>query len=371
VTSSLDLGGTALVEQARIQLSGLLPANFELDDAPIAATGSKPRADALWQLRAQNSGDGLILVEAKKSVTPRDVTSLRQQLTDFVRRLMRDPTVLVVAPWLSPRTRVLLEEAGYSYLDLTGNVRMRMDSPAVFLWLQGADRDPQPNPSPRTGVQGPKARRLVRLLVEGSPPLRPVDLAKAGGLTAGYVSKLLESLDGQALVERDGRGIVTSADWAPLITSAAARYDLLRTNTPHTFIAQEGATALYARMGRTNDRPAGVVTGSFAASPIAQVAAPSQLVIYSDEIDEMRRFGRLLPAVRGADVVILQPEDSAQIRATRTVEGVEHVGLSQLVFDCLSGNGRLPEEGQAVLAWMQVHETDWRQDTLPLLTGQD
>ncbi len=367
----VDLSERALLEQARTRLVGLLPEQFELGDASIDQNGPLEGPDVLWQMKEQSSGYGVILVEARKSVTPRDVTRLRERLAGPVWRLMRDPTVLVVAPWLSPRVRVLLEESRYSYLDFTGNVLVRMNRPAIFIRLQGADRDPEPKPRSRAGIQGLKARRFVRLLVEGRPPQRPGDLATAGGLTAGYVSKLLDSLDDQALVERDGRGVVTFADWRGLIRAAATRYDLLRTNKAHAFVSQNGAAALYGQICKAHEVPTVVVTGSFSASRIAPIAAPAQLVMYSNDIDEMRRFGRLLPAERGADVVLLRPVDGAQMLATRTVDGVEHVGLGQLVLDCLTGYGRLPEEGEAVLGWMEAHEVDWRRDALPLLDRQD
>ena len=45
---------------------------------------------------------------------------------------------------------------------------------------------------------------------------------------------------------------------------------------------------------------------------------------------------------------------------TRQVDGVRHVALSQLAIDCLSGPGRLPAEGEAVLNKMAEHESSWR-----------
>ncbi|MEU4530779.1 hypothetical protein AB0F49_21375 [Micromonospora ureilytica] len=356
---------SALLARARTQLAELLPENFELGDAVLDNQGPFDGPDAVWQLGEQNAGYGLILVEAKQSLTPRDVSRLRERLSGPVIRLMRGPTVLVVAPWLSPRTRTLLDESGYSYMDFTGNVRFRIDRPAVYLRLQGADRDPNPRPRPQARLQGPKARRLVRLLVEATPPYRLKSLAEAGSLTPGYVSKVLSSLDEQALVERDPRGMVEHVDWPGLLLSTAESYDMLRNNHASTFIAQEGARALYARMLVDVHRPDVVVTGSFAASDIAKVAAPTQLVLYVSDPDLMRQFGRLLPTDRGADVVLLRSEDTAQVKATRTVDGLRHVGLSQLVLDCLGGNGRLPEEGQAVLDWMRAHEDEWRLPELP------
>ncbi|MGN9889669.1 helix-turn-helix domain-containing protein [Micromonospora sp. L31] len=358
---------SGLLQRARLHLADLLPPAFELSDAVLDSQGPFEGSDAVWQLHEQNAGYSLILVEAKQSLTPREVSRLRKQLSGPVMRLMRNPTVLCVAPWLSPRTRALLDEAGFSYLDFTGNVRLRIDRPAVYIRLQGADRDPNPKPQSQARLHGPKARRLVRLLVEATPPYRLKELAEAGGLTPGYVSKMLYSLDEQALVERDPRGVVERVDWAGLLLASTERYDLLRNNQASTFIAQEGARVLYGRMLTDITRPSVVVTGSFAASDIAKVAAPTQLVLYVRDPEHMRNFGRLLPTDRGADVVLLQPEDIAQVRGTRTVDGLQHVGLSQLVLDCLGGNGRLPEEGQAVLDWMRAHEDAWRRQELPEL----
>jgi DNA-binding MarR family transcriptional regulator len=365
-----ELTESALLQLARERLAELLPAHFELGDAVIDNQGPVEPPDALWQLREQNSGYGLILVEAKRSLTPRSVTELRDRLTGPVRRLMREATVLVVAPWIGPRARVLLDEAGYSYLDLTGNVRFRIDRPAVYVRLQGADRDPDTHPRSQARLIGPKARRLVRLLADASPPHRAVDLARAGGLTPGYVSKILESLDDQALIERDRRGEVRSVDWAALLSLGSARYDVLRNNGTAMFVAQEGAPTLYTRMLGDAAAPDVVVTGSFAASHIAKVAAPTQLLMYVEDATAMRQYGRLLPTDRLPDVVLLEPEDDAQLAASRTIGEIQHVELSQLVLDCLGGNGRLPEEGQAVLEWMQAHESEWRVPQLPVLTPE-
>ncbi|MFD0972214.1 helix-turn-helix domain-containing protein [Plantactinospora endophytica] len=366
----LEYSESGLLQRARLELLQMLPEHFELSDAVIDEHGPVDAPDALWQLREQNTGYGLILVETKMSFTPRDVARLRDRLSGPMLRLMRNPTVLVVSTWLSPRTRALLEEGGYSYLDLTGNVRLRVDRPAVYIRLQGADRDPTPHRSHApVGLQGPKARRLLRLLAETQPPYRLTALAAAGGLTAGYVSKMLHSLDEQALVTRNRRGMVEDVDWQGLLLAGAQRYNLLRNNEPNTFISPEGAAALYARMQDANFPLDAVVTGSFSAVDIAAVAAPTQLVLYVDNPHQMQRFGRLLPTDQGADVVLLRPEDPAQVEGLRTVNGLRHVALTQLVLDCLSGNGRLPEEGQAVMEWMRENESEWRRPDLPTLAG--
>ncbi|MER5701040.1 hypothetical protein ABT023_03655 [Micromonospora sp. NPDC002296] len=349
-----------LLKVARSRLAALLPAHFELTDAMIDGQAAEPGSgDALWQLEEHHGTSTLILVEAKTSFTPREVERADQRLADLAQRATQNPVILVVTPWLSPRSRALLEERGYSYLDLTGNIHLRAERPAVFVRMQGADRDPYPAQRGPARLHGPKARRLVRLLADVAPPLRLTDLARIGGLNRGYVSSLLQSLDDQAIVDRERRGTVTEVDWPALLVAASERYDLLKTNASTLFVAPAGAGELFKRLG-DDDAPPAVITGSFAASAVAPVAAAAQLVLYTSDPAEMRNFGRLLPADRGADVVLLRPEDEAQLARSRRVSGRTHVGLSQLVLDCLGGNGRLPEEGHALIDWMQKHESQWR-----------
>ena len=51
-------------------------------------------------------------------------------------------------------------------------------------------------------------------------------------------------------------------------------------------------------------------------------------------------------------------------RAT-LIDGLTYVAPSQAAADCLTGNGRMPAEGDALLKWMMENESLWRLDTLP------
>jgi hypothetical protein len=337
----------------------MLPDFIELVEPTYGPGVTADGGDAVWELRAPGTGYGRILVEAKASVQPRDVERLAVRLTPLVRQMMQNPTVLVVAPWLSRRTREVLEQSGFGYLDLTGNVFLRHERPAIYLRVQGADRDPNRGERSPVRLNGPKARGLARLLVDFMPPHRLTDLARVGRLNPGYVSQLLGALDEQAIIDRSRRGFVESVDWPQLLRLAAANYSLVRNNNVATFVAPEGASALYRRLANGRD-PDITVTGSFAAAHVRPIASPTQLVLYSDELDAVRRIGRLLPADRSADVLILQAEDSSQLERSRPVDGTRHVGLSQLVIDCLGGPGRLPQEGEAVMDWMHENEKAWR-----------
>jgi hypothetical protein len=363
VEAGLD-AGPELLKQAEVALRSYLPPYLALltRQKRPEATQRDSGLDAIWALSADNSTSALLCVQAKTSFTPKDADRLR-----WMRGLMTaaapDQTLLVVSRWLSPRSRELLEEQDISYLDLAGNVSLRTRQPAVFVRLKGEDRDPSPKVRRGATLQGPKAQRLARLLVDFKPPYRLRDLATVSGLSEGYVSRLLDAMQDQALVDRSKRGAVERVDWPALLRDAARAYEPTRTNLVGSFVAPAGAAALYRRLAEDTG-PRVVVTGSFAAAAVAPVAAPSQLMLYVSDPLGVQNLGRLLPADRGANVLLLRDGDAAATVRSRLVDGIEHVALSQLVMDCANGPGRLPEEGAAVLDWMRASEDTWRNPIL-------
>jgi len=42
------------------------------------------------------------------------------------------------------------------------------------------------------------------------------------------------------------------------------------------------------------------------------------------------------------------------------VRAASYVSVAQLAADCLSGMGRMPAEGEAVVKWMTTDENRWR-----------
>lgn len=49
---------------------------------------------------------------------------------------------VVAARYLAPSARAWLQARGISYADATGNLRIVVDTPALFMRDAGADRDP-------------------------------------------------------------------------------------------------------------------------------------------------------------------------------------------------------------------------------------
>ncbi len=124
---------------------------------------------------------------------------------------------LVVAPFLSPEVRRRLIEAGIGFLDGTGNLRVSLAEPGLFIEAMGADRNPNPRQRPARSLAGIKAGHLVRALCERITPWGVREAAAATGTNPGYVSRLLAFLDKEALITRDKKGRIARTDWQRLI----------------------------------------------------------------------------------------------------------------------------------------------------------
>ena len=346
-------------------LKARLPATWE-----VALTGraelagvSDGRVDAAIDIRGSNGTFTTLVVEIKQSFSPRDVERYQANQGRILRTMTAHIPRMVFAPWLSERTRGLLRDDGINYLDLTGNAFVRLENPTVYIETTGAKRDPAPLARGKARVQGPKAGRLIRTLVDVRPPYGVRDLATAAQLTAGYVSRLLDALDDAALIRRSPKGRVEDVDVPSLLRRWAESYDVFRTNQATTYLAPAGAAQALRRIPSVESRVA--VTGSFAAVRLAAVAAPALLAVYCENAAALASDLGLVPADEGANVVVLRPSDPVVWERTVTDGGTRFVAPSQVAIDCLTGNGRMPAEGEAVLQWMPAHEANWRLQTLP------
>jgi hypothetical protein len=354
-----------LAEQTVAWLRGRLPASWEISRRSEADVHRIPAhaSNTSIEIRGPSGTFATMVIEAKRSFGPRDVERLLGGLGRTLRTIAGDIPILVAAPWLSKRSQELLRAEGMNYLDLTGNAFVRLENPALFIETHGAARDPAPLQRGKAKVQGPKAGRLVRLLADARPPYGVRELAATAGLTPGYVSRLLDALDDEALIERTSRGRVESVEVARLLRRWAETYDVFRSNAAARYLAPAGASGLPPRIASTSLRA--VVTGSFAAARLAPVAGSALFAAYTDSPNDLAAELDLIPTDDGANVVLLAPFDPVVWERTSVEAGIAYVAPSQVAVDCLTGNGRMPAEGEAVLHWMAADEGRWRLAQLP------
>lgn len=286
----------------------------------------------------------LVVFECKPSLFPRDVPALKNRLAD------KADSALLVGRFLTKSTRMRLRDENLNYLDLTGNIRLMTVRPGLYLEISGAEEDPEPAPGPKRSLRGPKAGRIVRALCDFPPPFAISDLAVKAGVDVSYASRLAEWLAREALVTRAPRGSVLKINRAQLIRRWAEDYSVFKSNDVRSFLDPRGLDNVVRNLNQSQFRYA--VTGSLAANRIAPIAPARLALVYVDDPDAAAAALKLRPAEAGINVMLLTPFDSVVFERTRSDEKFVHVAPSQMAVDLLTGPGRAPSEGEAILEWL-------------------
>src|SRR5205823_13161747 len=92
--------------------------------------------------------------------------------------------------------------------------------------------------------------------------------------------------------------------------------------------------------------------------------APALVVAYTDDVESVSRELGLLPADEGSNVALLRPYDPVVWDRNEVEDELRYVAPSQTAIDCLTGNGRMPAEGEALIEWMVANESRWRLESL-------
>ena len=318
------------------------------DDWTVTVAHRQPDL-GIVSITADDGTEATVSVMTRDRLEPRDIDRLPRP----------DGPTIVSAKWLSPRSRELLRKSRIGFLDQTGNVEVRLRRPALYVRASGSSNDPNPKPVNGPTLRGRRVWSLMRTLIEVTPPYTAGDLASALGIDDGYVSRVLQTLANERLISRQTRGPVTEVQWEPLLRQLATTYSLFDANETSTWVAAAGpdqmlrdATAAKARRW--------AVTGSFVASSIAPVAAPEVAVVFTDDPERFAKTVRLLPTKIGANVILAKPYDPIVFQRGWPNADFPSVSLAQMAIDSLTGNARMPAEGEALITWMGRHEPNWR-----------
>ena len=270
-----------------------------------------------------------------------------------------DSILMVVAPFLGPSARDRLAEAGISFADATGNIRLVSGRPAVFIEASGASRNPWRENLPLRSLRGSRSGRVVRAFLDHRPPFGTRELSSLTGNAPASVSRVADLLEREAIIQRDGpRGPISQVDWERLLRRWALDYDFSEANELIPCLEARGVTSLMDKLRNADFTHA--VTGSFAAVRHAPVAEPRLVTLYTPEVrNAMNRLG-LRPADSGANVLVGQPFDPVVFDRIEEDGGVTYAPVTQVAVDLLTGPGRGPAEAESLIDWMRSNEDAWR-----------
>ncbi len=344
----------ALVEQR-------LPSGWKLTIDEEVRLGDL-QVDALVEMQAPDGSRTVLVVEAKRELATRDVANILEQLELVHGRMGRQMRAqpMLIARYLAASTRERLEQQGAAYADATGNLRIVLDRPALFLRDAGAQRDPWRGPGrPRGSLKGPPAARVVRALADFAPPFTVPELIQRSGASTGATYRVVEFLEQEDLIERRPRGQITTVDWRALLERWSEDYGFQVTNAVVSYLAPRGlSTLVQALRGAPELRY--VLTGSLAAERFAPYAPSRLAAIYVDRFDQAAERLDLREVDAGANVLLATSDYDVVFERAQNIDGLRLAAPSQVAVDLLTAPGRGPTEAQALLDWMRANELAWR-----------
>ena len=348
MASNMALLGNSVFREGVNALRNCLPSDWSVD-----RTAAPKGVDAYIRITAPDKKSGLLAVEAKRSLEPRGVFELKAKQLN----LPETVTPFVIAPFLSPAVRERLSDAAIAFLDLTGNIRLKLRKPALFIETQGAEVNPNRKERPSRSLRGSKAGRVVRTLIDSKKLLGVREIAEIADVDPGYVSRVLSLLDSAALIERQGRGQIIKVDWQKLLKRWAEESPLSARGVQATFLEPRGIEALQSKLKGVKFTYA--ITGSLAAAKFAPISPARLATIYVEDIVRTQTELDLRIVETGANVLLIESFDAGVFSGAINKDGLSYVALSQAVADLLTSPGRGPAEAEELLSWMVAHEEVW------------
>ena len=350
-----------VLNRAMAMLRERLPAGWTTDPVAQLRRPGRYDPDAVIEMRDADGRAAVLVVEVKRVVEGRDIEALRDQLARFAATVPNGSGV-VVARYLSPPVRDRLRDAGLSYVDATGNVRVMISSPGLFLSDRGAESDPWRGPGrPRGTLKGAPAAKVVRALVDCIGPWSVRALVEEAKASTGATYRVIEFLEREGLVVRDANGLIEVRDWVEVVRRWSRDYEFARTNQVTRWIAPRGLGDLTSRLAANAAGLRYAMTGSLAAQQWAAYAPARLAMIYVTNAADAAEAWGLRAAEAGANVLLAEsPFDVVFERTQQDKAGVTLAAPAQVAVDLMTGPGRNPSEAEELVEWMKRNEQSWR-----------
>ena len=363
VLRNKSISETSLLEEACQAIRRRLPPGWSLTEQrqQVPVQTGRFNDDVLLTLADPQGLTADVIIEVKRRpLEAREVSILADRWARALpshnqgpRGHDRDAVLMVVAPFLGPSAKDRLAEAGISFADSTGNLRLVSGRPAVFIEAAGAVRNPWRENLSLRSLRGSRSGRVVRALLDHRPPFGTRELSSLTGNAPASVSRVADLLEREAIIQRARpRGPISVVDWERLPHRWALDYGFGEANELTPCLEARGVTSLMDKL-RATDFPH-AVTGSFAAVRYAPVAEPRLVTVYTPNArDAINRLG-LRPADSGANVLVGKPFDPVVFDRTEEYGGVTYACVTQVAVDLLTGPGRGPAEAESLIGWMRL-----------------
>jgi hypothetical protein len=354
---------TQAMKQIRSNLEPLMGITAEVEKL----LAGMHQVDAMIKLSAQARELSKFVVEIKGLPEIRDVQRASRQIQELA-MLAKNSQPMIVGKFLSPPVQEWLRKANISFADATGN--FSLVDPNKLLFIQsdmGAKTNPWKGPGrERSTLKGEAASRVVRGLIQLEPPYSLPKLIKVIGSSNGVTYRVVEYLEKQGLLVRDEvetnkrvTSKITKVDWQGLLEAWAKDYSFNEYNAVTSYMDSRGIDEVLRKLRNINSSVY-AITGSVAASNYEKYAESKQLRIYAKNAEKLAEELKLVEVESGVNVQIATTQYKSVFENTRIMSNLNLVAIPQIAVDLLSGPGRNPSEGKAIMKWMKENEEKWR-----------
>ena len=293
------------------------------------ATGSgQPDMVIAW-------GDKVMVIECKASGQADAVAMAARQARDFANAVSKAAIPVVVVPFMGDVGQRLCEEAGVSWLDLSGNARIV--APGLRVRIEG-----KPNRFKRAGrprsLFAPKSARIARwLLMKRDQAFTQRELARMSGLDEGFTSRIVRGLEEQRLVVREADGTVRVANYDTLLDAMREAYDFSKHHIVRGHVAARSSDEVLRRLAESlhRDKIKYATTGLAGAWLWSGFAGFRLVVLFVSELPDAKACGQMgfHEMERGENVWLVQPNDAGVFDGSEVREGIVCAPPVQIYLD--------------------------------------
>jgi len=354
-------------EQAQARLKLALPPNWKISKAlNLAATSRQREFDGILTIQNAKLEEMNFLVEVKTDLYARDLEKTIESLQRYQREIDRSAP-MIMARFISEPVRQLLKERGISYVDATGNLQLLFPGEDYYIRDIGEKSDPWRMPGrPRNTLKGVPVAKVLLALIESPSAISIPELIQVAKSSSGVTYRVIEYLEKENLVtiqkiqadKRVNQKII-DVKWRKIIERWSEDYGFLKSNDISTYIEPRGLERLLAKLA-SEKKAEYVITGSLAANVYAPYATPRLAMIYSKNPYELIGSLGLTPTEADTNVLIASTEYEIFFNKPKTINGIKYAPPTLVALDLLTSPGRGPSEGEELLNWMEVNQSEWK-----------
>jgi len=250
------------------------------------------RVNAVIEFSIQNGPSFKAVVEIKTVATPQNILKSARQLADYFGKVKKTNMVpLVIAPYIGAKQAKILADKGISWIDLSGNISVRVSNRVYIERTGKPNRFPDTTPIKKI-FQGTSSlvSRALLLKREGFSSLyEMVNFInnRNAKITLSTVSKVLKILDEELLINR-GNSLISVVDPEKLLERLAQgcknSTERNRRNT-YRFVIENIQQLSPGLVGECKD----YLACGFYAAQIKGLAVTDKMTIFVKDIEQFRR----------------------------------------------------------------------------------